>query len=698
LRIGGVALGRRQRTHAISAAAFHLAPAEIAWLALAPAALVLIALILLLGPLLARALLAPPAPTVFWPAFVTSHVVHPEPTEHARYVLALLGPLLLSVVIAAARQASRSSATVLTERISRTLLAAFVGLCVLVPHAFTYGSSYGSVPFRRVYFTWATLALALVVAAVIAVVLHSSAASARLARLARETAAKRILAVVAALLFGATWLLSAFNTEGTIGNVNGGVLSNVVFWIDEPMSVLNGQAPLVDFNAQYGHLWSYLVAAPMYVFGTSYGVYATVMAIGTAASLIAVYATLRRLSRSSLVTLALFLPLAAHGFFIEFGPLANRYGPANLYSLFPIRYAGPYLLAWMVVRHLDGARPRGRWLLFVTAGLVAINNLEFGVPALGATVAAVIWADRRRSLPRISRVLGEMLLGVVGAAAIVSSLTLVVAGSLPHFGMLLRFPRVYGVDGFGMMPMPPLGMHLVLYVTFAAAIVVATVRTVTHNADRALTGMLAWSGVFGLGASSYYAGRSHPDVLIDLFSAWAFALVLLLLVSVRAIVRRGRRWPTAAELAVLFGFGVMVCSLAQTPSPWAQLTRLGQPTAEPLIIRNAAERFVAANTRRGEAVAILIKLGHRIAYDVGVRNVAPYANFESMLTQAQWSEMLRALRAAHGRKLFVPIDQLLPEELDAVSAAGFLIRREDRTANAIELIDSRSSDGGAADS
>jgi hypothetical protein len=207
--------------------------------------------------------------------------------------------------------------------------------------------------------------------------------------------------------------------------------------------------------------------------------------------------------------------------------------------------------------------------------------------------------------------------------------------------------------------------------------------------------MLAWVGVFGLGASGYYVGRSHPDVLTDLFSVWSLALALLLLVCVRAVLRRPTRRPTIAEWLVFAGFGVAVCSLAQTPSPASQIARLRHPTSAPLFVHTDLERFVARTTTHGEHVAILIKLGHRIAYDVGVRNVAPFANLESMLTIGQLSETVRALRAAHGRKLFLPLERLIQEEVDLLGRDGFVIVRESPKLGVMEMIDhGRAATGG----
>ena len=150
--------------------------------------------------------------------------------------------------------------------------------------------------------------------------------------------------------------------------------------------------------------------------------------------------------------------------------------------------------------------------------------------------------------------------------------------------------------------------------------------------------MLAWAGLFGLGAGMYYVGRSHPDTLRHEFPAWAFALALLTIAAVEGAVGAA---PAPADsaigaLLVLFGFGLAACSLAQTPPPWEQLAAPAgavqadghSPDPEPLVppARASTRRFVAALAdgrdrfvyKRGAPVAIMLPAGHRVADAYGV--------------------------------------------------------------------------------
>ena len=684
-----MAIGGRTRPEQTHPAA---TPGELAWIAALPAGLLLLGAILLLAPPLGRAALE--APDVPWWPFWGPRLGHlPEPAERAAFLFALVAPVALAAAVAlgAGRRPRASRATI--DRLvqaSGALLLAFVVVCVAVQSTRTFGVPYGTLSFRRAYFTPATLVVALALAGAGVAVLRRDGWLSSLDRWTRESRGRRWTALLLAATATAIWVLPGLQTDGSVGTANGLTWVNVPFWLDEPFAVLNGRLPLVDFHAQYSQLIPYLAAAPMALLGDSLGVYTFTLVAGTALGMLALFALLRRVVGRSLLALVIFLPLLATGFFTEAGPPASRHGPVTLLSMFPMRYAGAYAVAWLTARHLDGAAPRRLWLLAFASGLVLVNNLDFGLPAFGAMLAAVALSAPPRSWRSAGRLAAEAGAGLLGAVLVLVLVPLVVGGSFPHLGWLFTFTRLYGIDGFGAVPMPALGFHLAIYLTFAAAIVVATVRALAGAENRLLTAMLAWAGVFGLGASAYYVGRSLPEVLISMFSAWALALALLLIVVVQALARRPARWPTVPEALVLAGFGLAVCSLAQTPIPWQQIDRIATSTAQPVYARTPTERFVAARTRAGEQVAILAPLGHRIAHDLGLVNVSPYSTIDAMPLRDQLAETIADLRAAGGRKLFLPIRQLYQEQLVAVRRAGFRIAATgSEVENVVLMVDAR---------
>jgi len=643
---------------------------ELAWLLVVPSLIVGLLIVVALGPLLGG--LLPQSSVLAWPR--TAAEFRPEPIEHARYALALLGPVLLcAAIVVAARLRLRLPASPAVLAVAAQGVMAVVAVaCVVVQYDTRFGADYTDVAgtsARTVYFTPATLAAACAIGLAMAAVARAPGRVHRLAGLVRDTPRRRRAAwTLAAIAIGVS-LLPAIELEGTLLLAAETTAYHVVFTFDETSAVLDGRYPLVDFAAQYGSLWAYALATSMRVVGTSVGAFTVLATLLSSGALLAVYAVLRRVVASAMAALLLFLPLLATSLYRMNGSSANRYSLATLVSVFPLRLAGPLLLLWLTARHIDGARPRRRWVLFLVAGLVVLNNVEFGLPACAATVAALLWTGAS-PLRLLGRIALDLCGGFVAALVLVTVLTVAAAGSPPHLGLLVRYADLFADSGFGMLPIvPTIGISTIVFLTYTAAVALATVRAVQGSEDRLLTGLLAWSGIFGFGLGAYYVGRSHPEVLTVMFPAWALSLVLLTIAVLRDTARSARL-PGVAGLVCLVGFGVLVCSLAQTPAPWTQIDRLGDTTTE-RIVDPTAVAFVRQHTRPGEPVAVLTTSGHRLAFLAGVVDVTPYTGLESMPTRGQLGETLRMLRDAGGHVVFVGPSVAAPEAVRAMEHIGF---------------------------
>jgi hypothetical protein len=662
---------------------------DAAWLATIPTAIVAVAAITLLGPPLGKALLAPQN-VHFWPGF--QYALSPEPVQLGRFLVAQFVPFVLAIFTVAGVRWRAARASSMSDGLIVAVQAAAVAFAVacwlaqeealgpLYPHR--------SPQILLRFFTPRTMIVAGAGTLAIVLAVRNARMRAQVLAWARESRGRRLAAGLVAIVAIVVWLLHGVYTEGTIGAAFREVEYHIQFTYDETFAVLDGLSPLVNYATQYGSLWSYAFAAGMSLIGPSVGVWVAMALLATGLGMLAVFAVLRWVAGTSVRGLLLFLPVLATSFFMLGGTLENRYTYANYFGTFPMRYAGPSILAWLVARHLGGARPRQCWPLFLLAGVVVLNNADTGIPALGATALALLWSGGRPTRASVARLAFEATGGLAAAFALVSLLTLARAGVLPDLGLLLRFSRLFAKAGFGLFAMPTIGLHLVVYLTFVAALGAATVRALRAEPDRLLTGMLAWSAAFGLGAGAYFAGRAVPENLVAMFFPWAFATALLLIPALRSLSTVPWRRPPVAAVACVFGFGVMACSLAQTPTPWGQLQRL-QQTVPPILGEPLGEQFVARRVRRGESAAILLPLGHRIGAALGVTDVSPYSSFLSMPTAEQLNETLAVLRADGGRKLFIrPLD-VEGEIAQALADAGFKLVAQEPAGRAALLVDSR---------
>jgi hypothetical protein len=647
-----------------------VSPAALAWLLLPAALVVAVPLVLLLAPPLG-ALLFPDRGVHYWLGEPSVR----KPSIQAGYPLAAACVVAYAVaIVLVARR--RPALPRRTRRIAVTTVQ-LIGFALLVACwiAQRHLTSLGD---RRVYFTTATVvAAALLTGLALAALARRDRVAAGARRLPRPSS--RTVAVTCALLAvlaTVVWALSGVYTDhGIVAAPD--ALFLAAWFFDETTAVLNGRSPLVNMAA-YGYLWPYLAALPVGIFRGTYLAYTTTMMVLTSAALLALYWTLARVTRRALFALVLYLPVLATTFFVELGTQAARYSPGTYYGMFPLRYAGPFLLVLLTTLHLGRERRRRTTvLLFAVAGLVLLNNLDFGLAALLGTLAALALAQRpleRRGLTRLALDAG---LGVLAALALVSALTLAREGSLPHLDLLTRYGKYFVVGGQGNLALPGLGLHLVIALTFVAALATAAVRAASDEQDVVLTGALGWTGVFGLGACAYYfAYRSHPLVLINLFPAWALALALLVVVVERT-ASLGRCVGLPA-VVVLFGFALTACSIAQVPTPWSQVRRIegklaaGQRSYMPpdAFRGAAAARLIAAQTRRGEPVVVFSPVGHRIARAAGVVDVSPYPGLGQMPAREQLAETLDMLAAERGDKVFL-MEPWGQDQLAAFFVRGF---------------------------
>jgi hypothetical protein len=672
----GTATARRRRDSAPAARPQAVDAATAAWLCALPLAAIVTVAILLLGPPAGDLLPHDPGVTML-PTSAAG--TYDESTEHARYLIAALAPFLLALAtwwFLERQPPLEARAVAIARTCAQATLAALLVACIAAQYQTRYGPIYTrieGVSIRERYFNPATLTVAAVSAALLTLAVRSAPLRTRAAALLRETPLRRWAALAGAVFLTGVWLLHAVNSDASISSVLWPVRYHLEFTLDEAFAVTNGLTPLVDYSAQYSSLWPFLEALVLAAFGKTVLVFTIAMCTLTAVALVAVFGVLRRVTRSSLAALLLYVPFLATSLFSIGEASVNRGSFGNYFGIFPLRYAGPYLVGWLAARHLDRrGRTLSAWLLFTAAGLALINNADFGVAAVVAAAAACLWGAPQWDRRSLLTLLGSVAAGLATALALVALLTLLRAGELPQLGRIVEYARIYGAAGYAMLPLPgALGLHTAIYLTYVGAIGTATVRALRGAQNRVLTGMLAWTGVFGLGSGMYYVGRSQAEALRTTFSAWALALALLTYVVLRRLAAHPNRRPSIAAVAVLCGFGIAICSVVQIPMPWSQLQRIDagispgtarypNPLRPPTDART--RRFIATVAdgpsrfvyRRGAPVAVLITTGHQLADAYGIANVSPYTGADSIHTTQQVDAVVTALRRAGGNTVVLP--------------------------------------------
>lgn len=642
---------------------------EMAFAAAFAAAILLVLAMLLLAAPLGRHLL-PSGDFRFFPSIL--HLVYRKPTEQMRYFLAVAFVLALALLFAT-RGTPHALAGTRAGRIG-VRLASVAGQLTIVGVAAwgwwgQFHHSNGEPP--TTHFGNGDLLVAVVLAGALLL----------LARVRprwldpRPLIARRSWSwawFAAAALLTVCWLLPSVFRGENLAPASLSVTYHLQFTFDEFISLVNGRTPLVNYADQYASLLPFVVWPALHWGGAQVGTFTMSMCFLSLLGLLAVERVLALVVRNERLALALYVPFLATSLFFILRGGSELFSWASYYAVFPMRYFGPYVLLWVCVRHLRGLRPGSATLVFAVAGLVVLNNIEFGGPALLAAMCAML-ASAKLTRKRGILLLKSTIQGLAIALALVSALTLLLTGQLPNLGLLTLYSRIFGEGGFGLLPTPIAGLYLIVDMTLAAAILVAAVRFRREAEDRAYTAALAYCGVFGLGAGNYYIGRTHPGGLVVLFSIWALTVMLLAVLALRAIAAARVRPRTSSALLLagaLVSLGLTGTAVAQFPAPWTQLHRIASsaPLPPPYDV-SAAVAFVRHTSVEGEPMVLLAPLGHLIALDAHVENVSPYSNQEGIVTYQQLDEEIAALHAARGRHFYtVPA---YPEIAAGLARDGF---------------------------
>ena len=441
---------------------FSMPAEDLAWVGSICGAIVVALACWKLAPQLAR-LYPEPVHDVF---SLWRTTVLPEPLEETRSILALGTPFVVAAAIIAFGTPGAPS-----RSLNRLIVPAQAAAIVLLVAAVLKQPRQSG--FLIDYFQPYLLSVPNLVAGVVIGILLTvgtlrwsgrlpEAISRSASRLKGGSALPLGIAVVATAVF----LLPAVVTDATVGHAGPLASGHIPVQAEDYLAAVNGRTPLVDYIAQYANLLPLLLEPVLKTFHSSLTSVSIALCTLSAIALLSIFGVFRVVTRGSWTALALFLPFLALALFPwnDNGPYRNF--DANYYGILPGRLLGPFVLAWLCA--VSTRRRIPTWALFGFGGLVSINNIEFGLPALLALLAATAMGSERVRLDprRLGRFAVEAAAGLVGAVVIVCAVILLRAGELPNPTLLTYFNRLFLRDSFGLVPMPTLGLHWALYATY----------------------------------------------------------------------------------------------------------------------------------------------------------------------------------------------------------------------------------------
>lgn len=612
----------------------------------------------------------------------------PEPKEQLLFVLSVTIPVLLAFVATVAlramgafRSGESSNPLLSTCALVAQVAVVYLGWKGMVVQGsevygyrfFAHGPIFAAILLVGLFVMWTDLHVPLV--------WHVRALWARISRY-------RLLPWLLAVTWICMFAVTGLYREAEIPRAPPTLGHHMPFTMGEFAAAVNGRIPLIDFYSQYQNLQCLLVLPIFKLFGFGIGSYSIVMFGFTTLGFVLLYASLCHVCESRWFALVLFAPFVALSFYSAEGDggeyLSNL---ANYFASGPTRYFSVCVLAWAATWYLR--RPSVARLVVVVAGaaLVALNNLDFGIPsAIGVVGCALLFPPKIPGLSLPARIVsvglvsGFIALSTLGLYCLAIRFT---AGAWPALEQLTAYQRAFALLGCHMMPMPSVGMHWVVFFTAVAAVVIPIFETFSSDHDcitdnrRMINGSLAYSGLATIGSIAYYVGRSHHLVFASTFFCWGYTLI-------QFVHRNWRFWRDAQTrpretsdfliaipLAASLGLFILVSSMAfELPSPSKQLHRLTMRL--PKHVRDAGlVDLIKKYTRPNDATAIAYRDGHWLALRAGVNNVYPFAQENSIFFKDQLNAVTATLVGLppHRERFF---GNPPPELRDRLADSGFV--------------------------
>ena len=606
------------------------------WAAVIPTALIAFVAVKFAAPLLAAETLTDPA-EVSLKQYLGKW--RPERLEHVRYIIAItVAPLAFLCAFRCLRNCS-----------PKLLLWSAVIAQALVTAGISY--SWAAEPFAYFSPRLAVVALAATAGMCLMVDRYRSFASLRLNRLIARVPAGLVIAFVVVLT--AALLSPSILRDREIYAGPAVIWYHMQHTAGEFFAVAAGKTPFVDFFPQYNSLLPLILAPFFRALGANVLTYSVAMNALSFCGLMAIFFACAKLTGKPAWALLLYLPVIGLGF-RHGDPAAYAPGAFNYFAVWPMRYVGPALVAAGFAAAF--ASPTAvRWLLLGGfAGFVAINNADFGLPALVAVLAALILSRPPRA--RVAVVV--FAAGVVIAAVLTKMLLFQRAGAWPDLSRGIEFSKIFALYGFWMIPLPEAGLYSVVCATFLACLFVASWTWLVSPNSSLLTGLLAFTGVFGCGSLMYYVGRSHPHALTSAFVSWSFAVGLLFHAYARGFFAtwqsRSRLLLAVPGLLLSFHGALFIGQLGMNLRPIvAQAERLRINDVGALARRIHTAEFVRHHTFAGEPVVLAFGLGSQIALDTGVKDVFPFSHPDSIILKSQLQQVADVIRSSGAQKVFL---------------------------------------------
>lgn len=445
------------------------------------------------------------------------------------------------------------------------------------------------------------------------------------------------------------------------------------FASQEFAATATGHTNLVDFYPQYQNLLSYLLQPIFSCLGLTTFSFTATMSLLSLVTMLAVLVLFRIYTGGFWRALVLYIPFmaAVSRPFLE-GLGGRMHNVFTFYAAMPLRYFGPSLVFLFAALYLKKPSMQRMVIMLIASGLSAVNNLDFGVPALAGALAIIAFTLCSQRLPgaKITTMITTlMFLLPLACLLFFVTITFDRSGSLPNFGAFSEWYQAYVVLGLLMYPMQMWGPHWLVLTTIVACLILAMHKGIPtffvkeESQDQGLrAGMLLFGSILASGIFFYYLER--PEKFMVMLPALLMLLSLLLWECIahfewntRGLLRD--RLMIVPRLLMTAVYLVCLGHLSTMPSLSEQARRIGssldyyQAVGLPSELNLAT--YIQERTQDRSQIALFMPYGHELAQHLGLRNLFTYACVDSMLLKSYLKRAMSALREANIKAVFFEV-------------------------------------------
>ena len=306
------------------------------------------------------------------------------------------------------------------------------------------------------------------------------------------------------------FLLSICNRETYLGT--GQNLNAVLYSISQ---VQQGKVMLSDLNGQYG-LYPHFLYPLFKLINVNVVSFSVTMAALTVASYSLIFFALRKIISNNLVVIFSFIAIIYFSFFFSFlnGPWFDL-----AYTSQVIRKIFPALTIFMVFTYILNPTKILYLSIIFLSSLSVIWNFESGIICFLSFYIYVLYEKLADNNLR-SYALELIKHSIISASILILSFCLfsimiyLQSDSFPNLSLFFKFQYLYGLTGFGSMPIPIFHAWNLVFLVYLYGIYIG-LNSILSNKKIVLDRAAFFLAIFGFGISTYYLNRSHDFNMVS---------------------------------------------------------------------------------------------------------------------------------------------------------------------------------------